>query len=205
MKYIDLTHTLRKNMPVYPGDPAPEINQVGFIGKDSYNDSQIKIDLHTGTHIDAPWHMLKNGKKLSAYPPDYFFGSGHLVDARGRAIIDADLLKGKKISKGDIVFIMTGFSDKFTFPVYYGAHPEISESFAKKIIELGVKIIGLDSPSPDREPFAVHKLLLKNDVLIIENLTNLASLSGYKKFSVAALPIKIEADASPVRVIAQVD
>jgi len=203
MKYIDLTHALKQNMPVYPGDPIPEINQVASVERDGYDDSQVKIDLHTGTHMDAPSHMLKGGKKLSAYSPDYFFGSGHLIDARGK-LLDAGLLKGKKILKGDIIFIMTGLSSKFNSPAYYEDYPEISPSLAEKIIELGVKIIGLDTPSPDRPPFVIHKLLMKNDILIIENLTNLESLSEHAKFEVIALPAKFDAEAAPVRVVARI-
>lgn len=201
MKYLDLTHTIKENMPVYPGDPSPEIKQVGFMEKDGFNDTQIKLGTHTGTHIDAPFHMIKNGKRLTEYEPGRFFGPGHLIDARGKAI-SADLLDGKKISQGDIVLIITDFSDKFGAPEYYESFPEISPDFALRIVEFGVSLIGLDFPSPDRPPFNVHKILLGGDVLIIENLVNLAPLLGHKKFTVAALPAKFSAEAAPARVIA---
>ncbi|MFH1781803.1 MAG: cyclase family protein [Patescibacteria group bacterium] len=201
MKYIDLTHNFKYNMPVYPGDPIPEINQVAFIEKDGYNGFQIKTGMHVGTHMDAPLHMLQNGKRLSDYSPDHFFGKGHLIEASD---INVELLKNKNISRGDVVFLMTGFYKKFGTDEYYENYPEISEAFAKKIIELGVKIIGMDTPSPDRAPFAIHKLLLENDVLIIENLTNLESLLEHAQFDVVALPAKFETEAAPVRVIAEI-
>lgn len=200
VKYIDLTHTFKQNMPVYPGDPEPELKQVGFIDKDGYNEFQIKTDMHVGTHMDAPFHMLKNGRRLSEYSPDRFFGKGHLIDARGRSI-DADLLEEMLILKGDIVFIMTGFYKKFGIPAYYETYPEISEAFALKMVELGVGMVGMDTPSPDRSPFPIHKLLLENDILIVENLTNLENLM-YKQFTVAALPVKFDVEAAPVRIIA---
>lgn len=203
MKYIDLTHTFTQNMPVYPGDPNPELKQIAFLDKDGYNDFQIKTGMHVGTHMDAPLHMLQNGKRLSEYPPDRFFGKGHLIDARNKTI-DEKLLKGVKISKGDIVFIMTGFYKKFGKPEFYEAYPVIEKSFASKIIKLGVKIVGMDTPSPDQSPFAIHKLLLGNDVLIIESLTNLEKLSKHMQFEVYALPAKLDTEAAPVRVIAKV-
>ena len=201
MKYIDLTHDFKQNMPVYPGDPIPEISQVAFIDKDGYNDFQIKTGMHVGTHMDAPLHMLQNGKRLSDYSPDHFFGKGHLIKASN---INVELLENKNISRGDIVFLMTGFYKKFGTDEYYENYPEINEVFAKKIIELGVKIIGMDTPSPDRAPFAIHKLLLENDILIIENLTNLELLLEHVQFDVVALPAKFETEAAPVRVIAQI-
>lgn len=204
MKYIDLTHTFKQNMPVYPGDPKPEFKQIAFADQDGHNDFHITTGMHVGTHMDAPLHMLQNGKRLSEYSADHFFGKGHLIDARGKEI-NADLLEGKRIAKGDMVFVMTGFSKKFGTPEYYKSYPEINENFAAKIIELGISVIGMDTPSPDRPPFAIHKLLLGSDVLIIENLTNLESLLEHVKFTVVALPAKFDSEAAPVRVIAQIE
>ncbi|HLG25354.1 MAG TPA: cyclase family protein [Candidatus Gracilibacteria bacterium] len=202
MTRIDLTHTFSQQMPVYPGDPLPEFVQVAFLDKHGYNDFQIKTGMHVGTHMDAPLHMIENGKRLSEYPVEKFFGEGYLLDARGTKAIGPDIFDHHQIKKGDIVLIMTGFSLKFGQPEYYESHPEITEACASKMVELGIKIVGIDTPSPDRPPFAVHKLLLKNDILIIENLTNLETLLKYKRFEVIALPAKFEAEAAPVRVVA---
>jgi len=203
MKYFDLTHLFDPNMPLYPGEPRPEINQVGFIDKDGYNDFEIKTGLHVGTHMDAPSHMLKGGKNLSDFPPEYFFGPGHLIKVKGDKI-GAELLENKNILKGDIIILMTRLYKKFNSTEYYENFPEITPAFAEKAVKLGVKIIGLDTPSPDREPFTVHKILLKNDILIIENLTNLEPLAGQKKFEIIALPAKFPTEAAPVRVIARI-
>lgn len=202
MPFIDLTHTFNQNMPVYPGDPKPEIRHIAHISEHGYNDFEITTGMHVGTHIDAPFHMLANGKQLHEYPVDHFVGKGHVIDARDRAI-DAELLNEKNISKGDIVLVLTGFSAKYNSPEYFESYPEIGESFAKKLIELGVSMVGMDMCSPDRPPFAIHKLLLKHDVLIIENLTNLEKLLECKTFNIIALPAKFHADAAPARVIAQ--
>jgi len=99
---------------------------------------------------------------------------------------------------------MTGFSDKFGQEEYFKSYPELQEEFSLKLVELGISIVGMDTPSPDRSPFKIHKLLLKNDVLIIENLTNLKTLLEFNNFNVSALPPKLEAEAAPVRVVAQV-
>ena len=141
MQYIDLTHTFKQNMPVYPGDPKPELKQTAFIDKNGCNDFKITTCMHIGTHMDASFHMFQNGKRLSEYLPKHFFGKGHLIDARNK-LIDTNLLEGKQISKGDIIFIMTGFYQKFNTPEYYESYPEISKSFALEMIKLGISIVG---------------------------------------------------------------
>lgn len=205
MKYIDLTHTFTDNMPVYPGDPIPELTQIADIQKEGYTDYRLTTGMHVGTHMDAPLHMLAGGKRLSEIAPEKFFGLGYLIDARGKSIVDTEALKNHSIKKGGIVIVFTGFSDKFGQAEYYEKYPEISEEFAHKMIELGVKIVGMDTPSPDRPPFKVHKLLLQEEILIIENLANLELLVGMKQFEIFALPTKLETEAAPIRVIARLE
>jgi len=204
MKYIDLTHTLKQSMPVYPGDPKPELRQIATIAKNGYNDHQITIGMHVGTHIDAPFHMLASGKKISDFPAAAFFGRGTVVDARGQQQIDANLLSNIDIQPDDIVLACTGFDKRYRQKDYFEKYPELTESFAKELISRGIKMIGIDSPSPDRPPFMIHKLLLQEDILIIENLTNLDALLTHKSFDVVGLPLKLDTDAAPARVIARV-
>ena len=202
MPLLDLTHTLTSSTPPFPGDPAPELTQTSFIASAGYNEFQIKTGMHIGTHMDAPLHMIPDGKRLSEYPPERFFGRGHLVDARAKAITP-DLLQGTSISRGDFVFIYTGFAEKFGSSEYFNDYPEITPAFAEALVKLKVGIVGMDTPSPDRAPFEIHKILLGNDILIIENLANLDKLLGHKNFTVTALPAKFDTEAAPVRVIAE--
>lgn len=80
----------------------------------------------------------------------------------------------------------------------------VTDAFAQALVEAGVHMLGLDTPTPDRAPFPVHKILLGNGVLIAENLTNLEELLTVPSFIVFALPAKLQADAAPARVIAVV-
>lgn len=201
--YIDLTQNFRADMPVYPGDPKPELKQIATIETDSFTDHEIKTGMHVGTHMDAPLHMIANGKKISEIAPEKFFGPGKLIDARGQASIGEELLTQTQIEAGDIVLVLTGFGEKFQSGEYYEKHPELTAGFAAKLAGLGVKMVGLDTPSPDRPPFAVHKILLNQEILILENLTNLEQLVN-KKFEIIALPAKWETDAASARVIAKI-
>lgn len=203
MRLIDLTHTFGSQMPVYPGDPSPELKQIAQIPKEGFTDHELKTAMHVGTHMDAPLHMIEGGKYLSQIPIEKFFGTGHLIDARGKKEVGDELLERESIGKSDIVLVMTGWYKKFGEEDYYQSYPELTESFAQELVKSGVSIVGMDTPSPDRPPFAVHKILLGNGILIIENLTNLETLLNVPHFDVIALPAKFHTDAGPVRVIAK--
>src|SRR6266404_4231222 len=171
--YLDLTYNFIDGMTVWPGDPAPQIQQISTVAKDGVAHFEVKTGMHAGTHIDSPAHMLMGGKMLSEYPPEKFFGRGVCLDARGKKSADAELLLNVQINKGDIVLVCFGWSSEFGQDEYYLNYPEISESLATRLVELGASIVGSDTCSPDRAPYRTHKILLGRDVLIMENLTNL--------------------------------
>jgi kynurenine formamidase len=204
MKLIDLTHTFDDAMPLYPGDPRPEIVRLADMPGAGFTLSQVRTGMHTGTHMDSPLHVIANGKFLSDWPVEKFIGRGVLIDARGKEKIDDDLLSGVQLKKNDIVLVLTGFSGKYRETAYYRDYPDMTESFAGALVNAGVSIVGLDTAGPDRTPYPIHRLLLSADVLIIENLTNLESLVGIRMFEVCALPAKFKTEAAPVRVIALV-
>ncbi len=187
MKYIDLSVPINQSTPVYPGDLKIEFTAGGVLEKDGYLDYRVCIGTHVGTHIDAPAHMVKNGKNLDEFPIENFIGDGVYVEIKGRFSLEA--IKNAGIKEGDIVLFHTGMSDMFDKVEYF--------------VERGVKMVGMDMCSPDYEPYAVHKILLGNNILIAENLTNLAQLKG-KKFKVFALPLKLQVDGAPTRVIASI-
>ena len=204
MKLIDLSHDFKENMPVYPGDKPPEFIQVADYSKEGCFGYRINSGFHVGTHIDAPFHMIPGAKKLSEIKVERFFGNGVLIDATGKKEIDVNLLDKTNILKDSIVLIMTGLYKQFGSKEYFHNFPEITESFAKRLIDLKVKIVAMDTPSPDKYPYKVHKILLTEAILIIENLTNLEELLGVNDFEVNALPAKFYSDGAPIRVVAQV-
>jgi kynurenine formamidase len=192
-------------MPVFPGDELPSLTQIATVQEQGFSDHCLSTGMHVGTHIDAPAHMLENGKLISDYPAEKFFGRGVLIDARGKTFADVDLLSSVNIQKGDVVVVMFGWSEKFSQADYFINYPEITESFANKLVELGASIVGMDTPSPDSMPYKAHKILLAKDILIIENLRNLEALLNYKSFEITALPLNIEANASLCRIVAKIN
>lgn len=204
MTYIDLTHTFDKEMPAYPGDPCPRLYQIADIPTDGYVDHKIETGMHVGTHVDAPLHMIAGGKRISEMPLSAFVGRGVLLDARKQSSISHELLEKCDVQAGDIVLVLTGFSALFKHPDYYDKFPEITESLAKMLVAKGIRAIGMDTASPDRAPFPIHKIFLNQEIPIIENLCNLEELLHVSHFTVTAFPAKFLAEAAPVRVVAEV-
>jgi kynurenine formamidase len=205
MKLVDLTHVVKAGMPAHPGE-EPEIVQTARIATEGYNEYRLSGGNHVGTHVDAPLHMISSGAYVSDLPITKFFGPGRLIDARQHAVIGADLLARVDLKQGDIVLVLTGWSERFGRSNYYNydEFPKIETGFARELIAARISMLGIDTPSPDGPPFPVHKLLLSEGILIIENLTNLESLLSERTFEIVALPSKWRCDAAPIRVVARI-
>lgn len=200
MMLIDLSVPLNEQTPVYPGDPAISITSASVLAKDGYNVHRVAFGTHAGTHIDAPMHMLEDGASLDEISVDRFAGRGRYVDV---TCGDFDVVKHAGIRAGDIVLLHTGMADRFHDPVYFDEFPVMPDEIAEYLVNAEVKMVGVDACSVDSAAgFRVHKILLAGDVLIIENLTGLERLAG-KEFRVYALPIKMNVDGAPARVVAE--
>lgn len=205
MKYVDLTHAVVDNMPVFPGDPPMSLKQVASIKEHGFTDHQLTTAMHVGTHIDAPFHMIEGGLRIDEMATSHFIGSGVLIDAREKDVIDVPLLNGKTLTRESVVLVCTGTDKKYRTPQYDTEYPTITEAFAQKLSDAGIKIMGIDFINPDKDDsFPIHKILLSRQVLIIENLTNVDSLLGAQAFDVIAFPVKLHAEAAPVRVIVRI-
>lgn len=202
MTYLDLTHTFMAQMPVYPGDTPPVLKQEGDFASDLCIHFELTSSMHVGTHVDAPLHMLAGGKKLSDFPVEHFIGKGFLLDGRGVALVDVNLLEGIDLQGAEMLLVHTGWSRKFRDADYYEGFPVLTNAFAEKVASLGLKMVILDTPSPDTAPYEVHKILLAADVLIVENATNFEYLEG-KSFKIFALPPKFDWEGAPIRVVAE--
>jgi len=197
---IDLSVAINKQTPIYPGDPETKIEPAGVLERDGYTDHYVSIGTHAGTHVDAPIHMIANTKTLDQFPIEQFVGRGRYIKVESKTF-DLKVVKSADIQADDIVLFHTGMSDVYHEAAYYEDYPAIPEDIANYLVQQKVKMVGVDMCSVDHEPFDIHKVFLSGNVLIIENLTNLGELAG-KNFTVYALPIKLQIDGAPARVIA---
>jgi len=204
-QYIDLSHPITDEMPVYPGDVRVSLQQITTFSKEGHSNFLLTTGMHAGTHLDGPMHMTSSLTRMAELPIDHFAGPGFLVNAVGQKMIDLPESAFDHLQPGSVVLFYTGFDLWYGQKAYYLSYPELSEETAWLLVKKKVKMVGVDFPSPDYTPFKIHDILLNNHILILENLTNLATLLPYHDFELLAFPLKIRADSSPVRVVARID
>lgn len=192
-------------MPHHPADGgSSQLLPVRTVREHGFTAYWLASGMHVGTHLDAPAHFIADGAMVSDIALEWLMGRGVLIDARGRTEIDVDVLEQIELACGDMVLVWTGYDEHFLEPNYFTHHPIITAAFAQKLIDAGISAVGIDTPSPDRAPFALHCLLLGNGVLIIENLAHLEQLATTGNFTVYAFAPKFAAEGAFVRVVAQV-
>lgn len=199
-RMIDLSHVIDENLAHHPYDEPLDMVHHKSLAVDGFNDTKISTGMHIGTHMDAPSHMTNRKIFISDIPLERLVGRGILFDVRGQEEILLDDEALALIREGDVVLFFTGFGEKFGGEGYFDDYPVISETLADLLVVKKVKMVGTDTPSPDKFPYNIHKKLLSHDILIIENLVNLESLIDVKDFTIHAVPMKIAAEGAPVRV-----
>jgi kynurenine formamidase len=204
MTLFNLTQTVRDGMPVYPGDLPVRLRVVRRVETDGFANSELVTGMHAGTHLDSPGHFISGAPPLNKLPPGRFILSAKLVDVQGLSEISEEVLSGLPLPASGAVLFRTGWSRFFGQPNYFDDHPVLTPGLAIALCRRGVSMVGLDVPSPDRPPYPVHRILLGNGILILENLTGLETLPSDQVFRLYALPLMVEADSAPVRVIAEV-
>jgi arylformamidase len=208
-KVIDISVGISSSTPVYPGDPVPDIKKVFCIPDDGASVSSISMGSHTGTHIDAPSHILEDGKAVDGLSLDKLVGNALVMDLSdvSETIKKSDLenifSKLDAADNLDILLIKTQNSNLWNDFSTVGMESMISldKSAGEWIVENGFKTVGIDGFSVDVEPdLEVHRLLLKNEINIIECLNFNGVSDGI--YSFVCLPIKMEGcDGSPARAI----
>jgi kynurenine formamidase len=197
---IDLTMGLDAGTPTHPDDPEPEFENVATIEENGYALTRASMGSHAGTHLDAPSHMISDGKSIDDYPPSRFSGDATVIDVRDQDPIEPAL---PSMAPDSIVFFWTGHGDD-PGEKYFETTPTIAESTAEELVSGDVSIVGIDSHSPDTHPYPIHDILLGNDVLIAENLTNLGAIAG-EDCRCTIVPLKFtDCDGAPCRAIAEV-
>ena len=199
MRIIDLTMPINEDIPVWAENRKPQFEQVASIEKGGWTQHDLHISTHHGTHVDAPWHCIQKGKRLGEISLDKLVGEGIVIDCRKYAEIPEDAIRNTNV-RNRIVFFYTGHSLR-PAGEYVKDWPVISDELAKTLVKNNVKCIGVDTLSPDNEPYNVHRILLEKEIPIIENLLNLDKLLR-KKFQAIILPLKVDLDGAPCRVIA---
>ena len=215
MKVIDLTLTVSEKIPTFPGSPKPHFIEWETIPKNGYNLELLFLSTHTGTHIDAPFHFVKNGKKIHEIKPERLVNEAILIRIgknSNRSISKTDIQnfeqKNGRIENGSTVIFHTGWQKNLNKEFYFTKNPGLSVSAAKYLVSKKINMVGIDSPSIDLgtdSKFSVHHVLAKNNILIVENLANLGMIKS-NNFHLITSPLKLKnATGSPIRAFGFVD
>ena len=205
---IDLTHTIAPDIPVYPGTPAPAFPSLRTITKDGFRESALHITTHTGTHMDAPSHISRNGSTLDQLPVSQFCGRAVVLDVSREAVVTAEFLRAHHDSLycADFLLLYTGWEKRWGTEAYLeDAFPVPDEEAAQYLLSCGLKGVGTDALSIDRiaGPLTAHQLFLGDGMVVIESLC-LKKVMDRKEFLFFALPLKADgSDGAPVRAVAE--
>ena len=176
VRIIDISRALFNDMPVYEGDPEVKISEVHSISDKGYSVRSLSLNTHAGTHLDFPSHFIESGKTQNDLDLSLFYGEVMVTDT-----FNEMLPRGTKR-----VIAKEGY---------------LTIERAKALITGGIRLVGTVNDSIEQDlPYDVHKILLENDIIIMENLNAGDVEKG--KYTLSAFPLKIDgADAAPARVV----
>lgn len=211
MKVIDLTHFISEDMPVYPGTEGPKLSPANTYEKDGFKETLMTMYTHTGTHMDPPAHLFPGRTTLDQFSAEQFIGTALVIDCTdlsdGQRVPLAHITRyGQKAEEADFLLFCFGWDRYWGTPAYFGDYPYLSDEAVEFIISrrkkgVGLDVIGID-PIADEHLTIHRRLFTRNEIVVIENLTNLDKI-GDELFWFMALPLKhVDADGSPVRAIA---
>lgn len=205
MKLIDLTQPWTTPMPTYPGDPQFQASSHATWADDGYRLTRYELHSHLGTHLDAPSHLLANGKTLADFPLTYFTGRAYVAPFPTTTVAEWKRAHAEAIQAADILLIHSGWSSQYGQDDYYQAFPVLPLELTAWLATQHLQIIGIDAPSFDAfsaDRFINHELLLGADTLLLENVCHLEDLPPWCECD--AFPFPFASDGSPVRAVAKI-
>lgn len=226
-KYVELAWPIYEGMPVYPGLPEVKLEGRERLEKgDPWNGTVLSIYLHAGTHVDAPWHHMPNGKGIGEIPiEDFIYKRPLLINCPlgpdGFITVDHLLAYGDEVKEADIIFFNTGYWQhrNTNFEKYSNNFPAVSPEAAEYLRTKlpNCKAVAIDTLSIENlneaahNGYFVHHAFLDDEkyseptMLIYEDI-NPEPLIGKKLKSAFSAPLRIKGhDASVVNVIVEVE
>jgi kynurenine formamidase len=224
-RLVDLSQEIYQGMPVYPGHLKTVVWQhatheetgANFESEFSFQSLGMILCDHGPTHVDSLSHLdpAEGAPRIDEMALDTFWGQGTCIDISDvppRAYCDAARLdealaaSGAELREGDVLLLRTGAAERHGgTSEYLREYPGLDESGAAWLGRRGVKIFGVDTPSPDNPAsriYPVHLFCREHGITHYENLANLGEVVG-RRFTFFGLPLRIRGGhGSPVRAVA---
>lgn len=202
MTIYDVSMTISEDIQVYKNKPEkkPKITIASDFKTGTSHETSISMNLHTGTHMDFPLHMIENGKTSDTLDLSKLICQVKVFDMTNvHNEIDKDDLVGLQIEKNDFILFKTknSFTDQFEFDFTF-----VNDKASLYLSDIGIQGVGVDGLGIERDQpgHPTHKTLMSKDIIIIEGLRLKDIKPGI--YQMYALPIKIVgADALPLSVI----
>lgn len=202
MKLYDISMTVSPEIMTYKSNPAnkPDFHVQADFTNASHYETKVTSNLHTGTHIDAPLHMIENGATMESYDLERFITPCRVLDLT--QVVDRihkEDLEGFNIQPDEFLLFKTKnswdvtFNNEFVF---------LAEDGAKYLAAIGINGAGTDALGIERSQpdHMTHKTLLGNGIIIIEGLRLAEVPAG--AYQLIALPVKLaNVEASPTRAV----
>jgi arylformamidase len=206
MPIYDITVSITPDMPLWPGQTGVSLERVSRIeaGANS-NSSRLSLDVHNGTHVDAPVHFLPGAAGVESLPLDVLVGAARVIHLPRIGIVTAAHLAGADIpARTRRLLIRTRNSRLWAGNVkeFRKDFAALSEDAAGWIVDRGIWLVGVDylSVAPWKQSRPTHVRLLSAGVVVVEGL----NLAGIKPgaYQFACLPLKlVGSDGSPARAV----
>ena len=202
----DVTVPISNSMPVWPGDPPVTLSPKSHISRDKTHTvrlTAIEMGSHTGTHVDAPFHMLDNGKKLEEFSLEILTGKVTVFEIQNTRSLGRTELERLNWTGVERVLFKTENSKHWQDGKFYEEFVYLAPDGAEFLVQRGVRLVGIDYLSIDKFKSASHPshfVLLKMGILILEGLNLNMVPAG--EYTLIALPLNLQdADGAPARVI----
>ncbi|WP_226008209.1 cyclase family protein [Natrinema salinisoli] len=213
--WIDLTQPFDGDVPHSAALPEPEFETISDVDRDGVNAQWIGTPTHVGTHVDAPRHMIAGGATIDEIPLERFAGPATVADVRREESepITAEELAAAAgdVRPDDILLVRTGWGDRYEREDYE-RYPWLAADVGDWLLEQGVKLLAVDTPSPDRpratrpdgwDEYPIHRTLLPEGILIAEHLRIPPSIAGTRPM-VYGFPLSLRGgDGAPARFVAR--
>ncbi len=206
MKLYDISLPISSDLPVWPGDPSVSLMMTSSILKgDQCNITKIQMGVHAGTHIDAPYHFLEDGAITDAIPLETFIGHCFVVELNAEVLIEKKDFRKYNLNGHSRILIKTRNSELWANNInsFDKNYVSLGIDAAQYLVEMNTILVGIDYlsiESFESHDCPVHKLLLKNNITILEGL----NLSGIKAgvYELICMPLKLQGcEGAPARVL----